>query len=135
MPLFVWNQSYSVNVKQCDEQHQKLFAIINELFDAMSTGKAKDALNAIVDRLAAYTATHFRAEEQILRQVKYPHLATQESEHRKFEAQVAKFKKEMELSGSTSSADVLDFLKEWLTKHIRQVDHQYAAYVNERGIS
>ena len=134
MSPFVWNDAYSVNVKRCDEQHQKLFAIINELFDAMRVGQARNALGVIVGQLAAYTEIHFRTEEEILRNVKYPSLAIHRDEHHKFEAQVDKFKREIELSGSTNSIDMLDFLKEWLTKHIRQVDRQYAAYVNERGI-
>ena len=134
MPIFVWNDTYSVNVKRCDEQHQKLFAIINELFDAMRVGQAQKALAAIVDQLAAYTEIHFRTEEEILRNVQYPKLAIHRDEHQKFEAQVDKFKREIELSGSTNSIDMLDFLKEWLTKHIRQVDRQYADYVHERGI-
>jgi hemerythrin len=45
MALFVWNDSYSVKVAMCDEQHKKLFAIINDLADAMRMGTAGSARN------------------------------------------------------------------------------------------
>ena len=135
MPIFVWNDSYKVNVKKCDEQHQRLFAIMNELFDAMRVGKGTEALGVIAGELASYTETHFRAEEEILRRVNYPGLAGHLVEHKKFEAQVGSLKQQVNLSGSPSAVELLDFLKDWLAKHIKQIDRQYSSYVNAKGIS
>lgn len=135
MAVFVWNESYRVNVKKCDEQHQKLFAIINELFEAMSAGKAREALDNVTAELAAYTQSHFRAEEELLRRAQYPKLAVHQGEHHKFEAEVAKLRSASGLGGSINAVNLLHFLKDWLANHIRQTDKQYSGYLNERGIS
>jgi hemerythrin len=44
MALFNWNDSYSVKVAMCDQQHKKLFEIINELAEAMRQGKGQQAV-------------------------------------------------------------------------------------------
>lgn len=40
MALFVWNDTYSVQVGSIDEQHKKLSNIINQLHEAL--GAARD---------------------------------------------------------------------------------------------
>jgi hemerythrin len=41
MPLMTWNTSYSVGVAQFDHEHQRLFALINELGDAIQGSDQK----------------------------------------------------------------------------------------------
>jgi len=48
MALVTWDQSYSVSVRRMDEQHQKLFALINALHDAMRQGKGQAAVQDTV---------------------------------------------------------------------------------------
>jgi len=134
MPIVVWNDSYSVSVRQCDEQHKTLFAIINELFDAMRVGKGRDAVGPTVDKLAGYTVTHFRAEEQLMRSAKYPDLVAHLALHKKFEDEVGKLKKDTDLNNSANSIAVLEFLKNWLSDHIMKVDRQYGRHLNEKGV-
>ena len=67
MALMVWDNSFSVNVKEIDAQHQKLIALINDLHDAMKTGKAKDVLGKILSDLTDYTVYHFGNEERLSR--------------------------------------------------------------------
>lgn len=38
--MFEWNPIYSIGVEQYDEQHKRLFAIAQKLYEAMSTGQA-----------------------------------------------------------------------------------------------
>jgi len=88
MALVTWDQSYSVSVRRMDEQHQKLFALINALHDAMRQGKGQAAVQDTVCELATYTVTHFRAEGELLRKSNYPGLVARDMEHRKYVAKV-----------------------------------------------
>jgi len=67
MALVTWDQSYSVSVKKLDEQHQKLFSLLNILHEAMRQGKGQAVVEDTLRELATYTVTHFRAEEELLR--------------------------------------------------------------------
>jgi hemerythrin len=44
MALIDWDASYSVQVDEIDQQHQKLIAMINELNEAMKQRKGKELL-------------------------------------------------------------------------------------------
>jgi hemerythrin len=135
MPLITWDKSYSVNVKRCDEQHQKLFALMNQLHDAMRVGAGGSVVQKVVQELNDYTISHFAAEELLLERFGYPGLAEHREEHKRFVAKVNQFRDDLEQGGGTSSVAVLEFLKDWLARHIKQTDRKYSAHLNENGIN
>ncbi|MGA2457536.1 MAG: hemerythrin domain-containing protein [Terriglobales bacterium] len=67
MALVTWDTSYSVSVKSCDAEHQKLFDLINQLHEAMRLGQGRAIVGPVVQELENYTQTHFRAEEALLK--------------------------------------------------------------------
>ena len=68
--MFEWK--YSVNIASIDAQHQKLFAIADELHEAMRNGQAGPVLAKTLDRLVQYTKTHFANEEGLMKIHGYP---------------------------------------------------------------
>ncbi|MGA8111148.1 MAG: bacteriohemerythrin [Acidobacteriaceae bacterium] len=133
-PLFTWNDSYSVKVAQCDTQHQKLFAIINNLADAMRSGQGQQVVSKTVKELLDYTNTHFQAEEALLQKTSYPQLPAHQEMHRKFMADVAVIEKQTREGKTANSVEVLNLLRNWLINHIQKVDKQYSAHLNAAGI-
>lgn len=131
-PLFAWNDSYSVKVAQCDQQHKKLFAIINELADAMQQGKGQDAVGKTASELLIYTQTHFQQEEELMQKANYPQLASHRELHRKFVADVAAL--QQQAGQGANSVKVLNLLRDWLVNHIQKVDKSYSAHLNAAGI-
>jgi hemerythrin len=134
MSLIKWNDSFSVNVVKIDQEHKKLFGMINDLTDAMKAGKGKDVLADILDGLISYTASHFQLEENYFQQVKYPHAATHKKEHVAFVQKVTDFKRDFDEGRATVSVNILQFLSKWLQNHIKGTDQQYSSYLNEKGI-
>src|ERR1700689_907265 len=88
MALFTWNDSYSVKVAVCDQQHKNLFDIINRLADAMRMGKGDEVVSKTVGELLQYTRTHFQQEEALLKRANYPQLAPHQEQHKKFVADI-----------------------------------------------
>jgi len=134
MALVTWDQSYGVSVSRLDEQHQKLFSLINSLHEAMRQGKGQEVVQDTVRELAAYTATHFRAEEELLRKAGCPGLVAHEAEHQKYVAKVNQFAEDLKAGRNASSISVLGFLKDWLAEHILRTDRSYSAYLNAQGV-
>jgi hemerythrin len=134
-PLVTWDPSYSVKVKRCDEDHKKLFALINNLHEAMSVGQGADKVGQIVKELANYTRYHFSAEEALLEKAKYPDVLAHRAEHQVFVKKVDQFQKDIESGKGGQSIAVASFLKDWLTHHIKQRDQKYSAHLNANGIS
>jgi hemerythrin len=95
MPLFAWNDTYSVGNMVFDGHHQKLIQLINQLHEAMLQGKAKQELSMVLTELSNYTRFHFAAEEKEMLACNYPGLAGQKAQHRMFEAKIAQFQAEL----------------------------------------
>ncbi|MCI5163600.1 MAG: bacteriohemerythrin [Candidatus Electrothrix sp. AX5] len=134
MSLIKWNDSFSVNVVKIDQEHKKLFEMINELTDAMKAGHGKDVLGDILNGLISYTASHFQLEENYFQQVKYPHAAAHKKEHVAFVQKVTDFKREFDAGRATVSVNLLQFLSKWLQTHIKVTDQKYSSFLNEKGI-
>lgn len=49
MAFLDWQTSFSVNVKEIDDQHQYLVSLINNLHAAMRTGQDKDTLGKLIN--------------------------------------------------------------------------------------
>ncbi len=135
MALVTWEPSYSVKVQRYDEDHKKLFAMINELHEAMLAGKGKEKIQETVKKLGEYTKFHFSAEEAQLAKTNYPDLSAHRAEHQAFINRIQKFEQEIAEGKLNLSVSVGMFLNEWLANHIRKTDQKYSKYLNEHGVS
>jgi len=127
--VFNWDQSYSVDVSEMDEQHKKLFNLINELYLSMKSGKTKENIGQIVDELVQYTKYHFGEEEKLMRIHKYPEIKQQEISHKEFVSKIQATTEKIKSGQAVVSVDLLNFLKDWLVKHIKGLDKKYGPYM------
>lgn len=134
LTLIKWTDSFSVNVTEIDMQHKKLVEMINKLYDAMKVGKSRDVMGETLNDLISYTATHFKTEEKYFDLYKYPEKETHKAEHEKFVETVTKFKTDFDAGNATISIEVMNFLREWLTKHINGSDKKYTKCFNDHGL-
>ena len=117
--MFEWNSRYRVGIHSIDAQHQGLFAIAQELYQAMSSGQGKSALGKTLDRLVTYTSSHFAHEERLMQLHDYPGLAAHQAEHAALRARVLQFQADFRTARAPMMVQLLQFLKEWLATHIR----------------
>jgi hemerythrin len=134
MALFTWNDSYSVKVALCDQQHKNLFDIINRLADAMRMGKGDEIVSKTVGELLQYTRTHFTQEEALLKRANYPQLAPHQEQHKKFVADVEGLLQQTREGRAANSIQVLNLLRDWLVNHIQRTDKAYSDCLNAAGI-
>lgn len=134
MALLSWKSEYSVNVKEIDAQHRKLVDMINELNEAMAQGKAKDVLGAILDKLVSYTAGHFALEERLLQTHGYDGYQEHKDKHDKMTAKVLDLQRQFNAGQMSMTIEVMNFLKNWLDKHIVGTDMKYSAFLNSKGV-
>lgn len=129
MPLMNWETKYSVGVPAIDAQHQKWFGILNRLHDAMLGGKGKEAQQAILTEMVAYTRTHFLQEELMLKAKGYPELAAHREKHVAFTQKVQDLEAKVLAGSSVLTVEVMDFLRDWLNQHILSVDTRYGLWL------
>lgn len=134
MAMVTWNDNLSVKVAEIDMQHKKLVAMINDLYDAMKIGKGKDAVGVILNGLLSYTTTHFQVEEKYFAKFGYPDAEDHKKEHAAFVQKIKEFKEGFATGKVTLTIEVMNFLSDWLFKHIKGTDKKYTKFFNEKGL-
>jgi hemerythrin len=97
-------------------------------------GNAKAATGTLLRSLLAYTRDHFSAEEAMMASARYPGLAAHREKHRELTRKVEEFAARFERGEVTLNVQLLNFLRDWLTKHIEGTDREYGPWMNEHGV-
>jgi hemerythrin len=134
MSFMSWEDRFSVGVASIDTQHRKLIDMINELHDARLKGKSSEALGHIFGELATYTVEHFAYEERLFEQTRYPATIAHKAEHEALRNKVKELQTAMEGQKYPFTMELMDFLREWLQKHILGTDKAYSGHLVAAGI-
>jgi len=131
---FRWTEAYRVNVAVLDEQHQKLFATVNELDQALREGKGSGVLDPVLDKLVDYAVVHFAAEEALMTQHDFPGLSTHRTQHEMFRQKIAVLLEDHKAAKAGVPVELMLFMQAWLKQHVLKADKQYSAFLNARGV-
>ncbi len=134
MALVNWDDSYSVNIQAIDEQHRCLFGLLNRLHAAMKAGKGNAVMGPILNELVRYVGTHFAYEEKLMQQHCYPTLVGHRKQHQELAAEVADFEQKYRAGAVLLGLPLMEFLRTWLTRHIRESDRQYSGFLRACGV-
>lgn len=72
-----------------DSEHRQLFDAINALMDACAQGAGRTKINETVQFLNSYVSKHFRDEEQLQLQSKYPGYNAHHTFHEGYKRELA----------------------------------------------
>ncbi|OUJ18287.1 Hemerythrin [Methanonatronarchaeum thermophilum] len=136
MGLVEWDSSYSVGIKEIDEQHKKLFSLFNELHGAMRKGRGSDKMSKILMEMKDYTEYHFSSEEELMEKYDYPEddLKEQIDNHEEFVEKLNEFIEDHNKGKLTVSVEVLNFLTGWLKNHIKSVDTKMRGFFENKEL-
>ncbi len=135
MSVFVWKEEYSVGIREIDEQHKHLVAMVNDIHAALAEGKGRDVLGGILDKLMTYTVQHFAKEEALMEKHGFPDFPAHRQAHSMMTKKVLALRKEFDSSEVKRSIEVARFLQQWLNKHILETDMKYSSYLHKKGVS
>ena len=131
--LVEWSEAYSVHVVSIDNQHRKLFDLMNDVYQLVISAQL-DNLNKPLDELIAYAKKHLFDEEKILESVNYPDLAAHKKVHVKLLTDLDNLYIQAKTGNIHKLFELVMFLKNWLVDHIYKVDMKYSALLVSRGI-
>lgn len=134
MPLFIWNQSFSVGIAEIDEQHKVLVNFLNNLHKEMKKGKGKDVIEKTLMEMLEYTIFHFSTEEAYFKKLGYPDAERHIASHNVMRKKVLDFKQRYKEEELRVTIEAMRFLCDWLKNHIKESDKKYAPFLKENGI-
>ncbi|MBR8536472.1 hemerythrin family protein [Carboxylicivirga sediminis] len=124
----MWTEDLSVNNAVIDNEHKELFALIDNFYKGIKDNSPRERLEELILGLVAYTKTHFANEEDHMRRMNYPNLKEHQMLHKEFIDKTQSYYERLKGGKLILSIEVTNFLKEWLVKHIKGTDQQYAAF-------
>ncbi|AMV73740.1 bacteriohemerythrin [Desulfuromonas carbonis] len=129
MAFFDWNPELETRFPVVDEQHRFLVGLVNEFYDALHSGQAREMVGGVLGRLAEYAGSHFACEERLMVETSYPGFAAHKREHEALTSQVVKLLEEFHRTDQALSVKVGFFLRDWLMNHILKTDKAMGAYL------
>ena len=132
--LFVWDESFRVGIEEIDRQHHRLVELVNELHHEMTMRRGAGILGRVLKGLIDYTEHHFAYEEKMMRETGYPDFAEHQAGHKRLSEQVRGFLARYEGGDTSILNELLSFLVDWLTQHIKVSDRGYGPYLNTKGV-
>ncbi len=134
MALFEWTESLSVQIASIDTQHKKIIELINLLHSAMEDGKTQEVNTQTLDELSNYTQYHFKYEEEMMRRAGYKDIVAHKAVHNALILQLKEIDQKSKSGSAMVTAELLDFLKYWLTTHIAETDKKYSLHMRAKGL-
>ena len=134
MALLEWQRGYSVGIESIDLQHQKVFEMVNKLYNALRAGNVAQVVPAILQRLELCCREHFAHEESLMLQAEYPEYRRHKTEHAVLMAKVLTLAKDFDEDKVMRSLTLLGFLNEWLQRHIISSDKRYSSYLRAAAL-
>lgn len=133
MGPFVWDSKYKLDIEELDREHQHLFALCNELYEAMQEGHGPDVVGYVLGSVAEYTGYHFEHEERLFREYGYDD-AAHRAEHARLTDQTWALVRKLQDGQAHVSIATLQFLFDWLKDHVLGSDRRYAPYLIAKGL-
>lgn len=130
----VWKDEYSVGIEAMDNDHKKLLNLINQLQTATDYYTGQEFEKKAFDELVDYTKTHFSREEKLMEENNYADLEDHKEQHRLMISKVNELIKEYENNSEGAISNALDYLKNWLIRHINGTDKEYGKALNAKGV-
>ena len=124
-----WSDDLRTGVEELDGHHRHLIDLLNKAFGASMYHHQKSEFAALLDELIQYAHYHFDAEVKRMEGMNFPGLADHLKEHEFFVKKVGELQQELKCDKLEYSLDLVEltqFLADWLTHHIREIDRQYA---------
>lgn len=124
--MYEMKKEYFTGIDFIDEEHTKLFAIANEVYELLTNQFIPDKYDYIlkvVHDLKDYTKYHFHHEEEYMESIGYKKLLSQKVAHNDFIEKMDKFDVDsIDENQKETLLDLLSFLTTWLVEHILRKD-------------
>lgn len=132
-PFFAWDsKTFGLNIREMDDEHRMLIDKMDVLYDLAAKNAKNDQINRAIEDLIKVTEKHFADEEAFMAGFSFQSIATHKVIHQQLLARLHEHHNEFKIKGACSGA-FFDFLRTWLTSHIRGIDAKYARAYLEGG--
>ena|ERR1700674_3484117 len=126
MTLFKWDNKYSVNIEDLDNQHEALFDIMNKLYNNYMVKDNSNHIAPLLEELVSYTNYHFASEEINMKNKGYKDIDKHISEHTIFKERIYELQQKNKNNIVVPLEYIGLYLGNWLINHVMEEDKKYS---------
>lgn len=134
--MFEFKDEFKTGIDFIDEEHRTLFELTQKTYDIFKDELLHDKYDYIVDvlnELRDYTKYHFNHEEEFMKEISYKKMFTHIMAHNNFIEKLDSYDfEDIDYNQTDTLVDILNFLYDWLVKHISRVDKEIALSLEEK---
>ena len=130
--MLQWSDKFILGHERIDFQHHVFFGLVCDFQKARLEDADRARLANILAEISLYARFHFRSEENIMRDMHYPHLEEHQLEHYNLIEVLSNKILALEL-GHFSPEDIEAFLVHWFIEHTAHDDRKIVEYLKNKS--
>ncbi|MCF6159396.1 MAG: bacteriohemerythrin [wastewater metagenome] len=134
MEKILWDESFSVGVRDLDNQHKQILIIVNTLIEMNDAKVNSEIISDTLTKMTQYSLEHFTKEEQYMLDYGYPEYLSHRKQHLEFKKKTSDFCMETMAHKMAVPVEIFVYLRSWWRNHILKEDMKYKKFFNERGL-
>lgn len=133
--LMDWSGDLDTGVERIDRYHHDIFDHMNEFYREMMAGDAGKAALKVLSKLESEVRDHFKDEEDLMSNYRYPEAGVHHQAHEEFLKRIPELRKAFESNHPEASAQMFEYLANWLKGHITTEDKALASFMQSRKLA
>lgn len=125
--MLEWSDALLIGNERIDFEHHTFFGLVADFQKARINQADKKTLTGLLEEIALYAKFHFRSEENVMEQMRYPDLENHRKDHYHLIEVLSNKMLGLEMD-LYSAKEIEDFLVEWFVGHTSRVDKKIAQY-------
>lgn len=134
MDILKWRTSYETGISSMDTQHQKLIALINNIYKVLRKEKPNESVEGVLNELILYAEKHFQEEEDLLEFNGYPDLSNHIAMHQSYLDELENLMIGWKMEDEVVAKNIYAFLRHWWMEHIVAEDRKYGEFLRAKGV-
>ncbi|MBC8551344.1 MAG: hemerythrin family protein [Candidatus Brocadiales bacterium] len=133
--MIEWNKEHSIGLSIIDEEHKKVIEIINGIIFAKQRDNDPKEIEEMLHEMIDYALSHFKTEESYMLEFNYHEYQYHKEEHVDFIHRMNSYVSRVVHGNCKLASEILEFLKQWLVRHIEGTDKRYIESFVKNGLT
>ena len=133
--MIEWNKQHSLGLSIIDEEHKKVIEIINGIIAAKQRDNYPEEIEKMLYEMIDYAWSHFKTEESYMLEFNYHEYQYHKEEHFDFIQRMNSYFSRVVTGDYQLANEILEFLKQWLVRHIEGTDKKYIECFARNGLT
>ncbi|MDR3672475.1 MAG: bacteriohemerythrin [Holophaga sp.] len=126
-----WNPDLLIGNTQIDDQHKRIFQILDKLVQAEAEHRGKEEMGKALASASVFVAAHFKMEEDLMVQSGYAELPAHRNAHEAVRIRVDQLVDRF-YRDELDPLELVNFMTWWLQQHVQRQDRPLAEFLRCR---